>query len=107
MLDVLATRWALLIVRQLLTGKRRYSELRHAIGGVSEKMLAQTLRELERLGMITRTTYPVVPPRVEYELTSFGRESSAHVIALLHFVEMNVQGFFDAVTAYDARYAKG
>jgi DNA-binding HxlR family transcriptional regulator len=105
-LDVLASRWALLIVRQLLQARRRYSELRAAIGGVSEKMLAQTLRELERVGLISRISYPVVPPHVEYELTALGKNCASYVFTLLQFIENNVHAFNDAQTSYDERYAK-
>ena len=105
-LDRLASRWGLLIIRQLMHGERRYSELRHAIGGVSEKMLAQTLRELERDGLISRTSFPVVPPHVVYALTALGQRCAEHVMPLLSFIEHHVRDFADAHSAYDSRYSK-
>lgn len=100
-LDHLASRWASLVLRQLTRGERRYSELRAAIGGISEKMLAQTLRELERDGLISRTSYPVVPPHVVYALTPLGDECGAQVTALVRWIETHVNDFSDARRAYD------
>src|SRR3981081_225542 len=77
-LDHLASRWGSLVLRPLMRGERRYSELRSGIGGISEKMLAQTLRELERDGLISRTSFPVVPPHVVYALTPLGQECAAN-----------------------------
>ncbi len=104
-LDVLSTRWGLLIIRQLSTGTKRNSQLRHAIDGVSEKMLAQTLRELERLGLISRESFPVVPPRVEYTLTTLGVECSKLIAPFLRFIEGNAMLFRDAQRSYDERNA--
>ena len=99
----LASRWGSLVLRRLLTGERRYSELRAAIGGISEKMLAQTLRELERDGLISRTSFPVVPPHVVYALTPLGRECAVHVGALLGWIETHVRDVRSAHRAYDER----
>lgn len=71
-LDRVANRWTALAVEALSGGTKRYSEVRRELGGVSHKMLAQTLRGLERDGIVTRTVYPVVPPKVEYALTPLG-----------------------------------
>jgi DNA-binding HxlR family transcriptional regulator len=101
-LDRLASRWGLLIIRQLSTGTKRNTQLRHAIDGISEKMLAQTLRDLERLGLISRTSYPVVPPRVEYSLTSLGRQCAELIAPLLRFIEANVRSFYRE-SAVDSR----
>ena len=98
----LATKWAPLILRQLARGEKRYSELRGAIEGVSEKMLAQTLRELERDGLINRTSYPVIPPHVVYSLTPLGTQCAAHVATLLGWIEHNVRDLRDARLRYDA-----
>jgi DNA-binding HxlR family transcriptional regulator len=102
-LDHLASRWGSLVLRQLSRGERRYSELRGAIGGISEKMLAQTLRELERDGLISRTSYPVVPPHVVYALTPLGAECASHVGALVRWIETHVRDLAGARRAYDAR----
>src|SRR5919198_2439613 len=69
----IANRWTALIVQSLANGTKRYSELRRELGGVSHKMLSQTLRALERDGIVKRTVYPVVPPKVEYTLTPLGQ----------------------------------
>ena len=102
-LDHLASRWGSLVLRQLMRGERRYSELRTAIGGISEKMLAQTLRELERDGLISRTSYPVVPPHVVYALTPLGQECASHVGTLIRWIETHVRDLAGARRAYDAR----
>ncbi len=73
-LDRIGDRWTVLIVGVLGDGTRRFSELRDAIGGITPKVLTQTLRALERDGLVTRKVYPEVPPRVEYTLTDLGRE---------------------------------
>lgn len=102
-LDHLASRWASLVLRQLTRGERRYSELRAAIGGISEKMLAQTLRDLERDGLISRTSYPVVPPHVVYALTPLGEECASHVGTLIRWIETHVRDLANARRDYDAR----
>ena len=72
MLEHIANKWTILIVYALTQGKKRYSELKQQIVGVSPKMLIQTLRNLERRGLIQREVYPTIPPRVEYSLTPLG-----------------------------------
>jgi DNA-binding HxlR family transcriptional regulator len=72
-LDRIADRWTALIIYALSEGTHRFSDLQRRIGGVSQKMLTQTLRSLERDGLIERKVYPVVPPKVEYSLSSLGK----------------------------------
>lgn len=72
-LKVIGGKWKLPLLWYLQEGKRRYSELQRMIGGITPKMLAQQLRELEHDGIIARTVYPVVPPKVEYSLTTYGK----------------------------------
>ncbi len=72
-LDRIADKWTALIIQVLANGTRRYAELRRTIGGISQKMLTQTLRSLERDGLVVRKVHPVVPPKVEYSLTRLGR----------------------------------
>jgi DNA-binding HxlR family transcriptional regulator len=72
-LDLIADKWTALIIYLLSSGTKRYGELQREIGGISQKMLTQTLRKLEEDGLVKRTVYPVVPPRTEYELTDLGR----------------------------------
>jgi DNA-binding HxlR family transcriptional regulator len=72
-LEMLASKWVYLVVSALRTGRRRHSELARKVEGVTPKMLTQTLRGLERDGLVRREVFPVIPPRVEYELTDLGR----------------------------------
>jgi DNA-binding HxlR family transcriptional regulator len=72
-LDRIADKWTALIIQILAKGTMRYAELQRKIGGISQKMLTQTLRSLERDGLVQRTVHPVVPPKVEYSLTRLGR----------------------------------
>jgi DNA-binding HxlR family transcriptional regulator len=72
-LDRIGDRWTVLVVGALSTGPMRFGELARRVEGVSQKMLTQTLRGLERDGLVTRTVHAQVPPRVDYELTSAGR----------------------------------
>ena len=89
-LDHVCSRWGPLILIRLLERSRRFSELAHSIGGVSEKMLAQSLRALETDGFVLRTVYPTVPPQVEYSLTGLGGQLAPRVLALTSWVEENV-----------------
>jgi DNA-binding HxlR family transcriptional regulator len=73
-LDVIGNKWTTLIIRELLSGTRRFGELRAALTGISPKTLSDRLKELEAHGVITRRIYAEVPPRVEYDLTSQGLE---------------------------------
>src|SRR6478672_4248255 len=72
-LDRIAGKWTALIIQVLAQGTKRYATLQREIGGISQKMLTQTLRSLERDGLVQRTVHPVVPPKVEYTLTKLGR----------------------------------
>lgn len=84
------SRWGVLVLIALLTGTHRFSELRRKIGGVSERMLAQTLQWLEEDGFVSRVSYPVVPPHVEYSLTPMGQEVAAQVRGLADWIETNM-----------------
>jgi DNA-binding HxlR family transcriptional regulator len=96
-------KWAVLIVMQLDTASRRFSELRRLINGISQKMLTLTLRGLERDGYITRTVYPTNPPSVEYALTGLGREMVVPVKALGVWVLDNLHRIENARNRFDAR----
>ncbi|WP_406872413.1 helix-turn-helix domain-containing protein [Aminobacter sp. P9b] len=72
-LEMLASKWVYLVVGVLKPGKRRYGEMQRKVEGITPKMLTQTLRVLERDGLVRREIFPVIPPRVEYELTDLGR----------------------------------
>ncbi|MGS1093829.1 winged helix-turn-helix transcriptional regulator [Aquamicrobium terrae] len=82
-------KWTVLVVSMLGSGPMRFNELRHAIGGISQKMLTTTLRSLERDGFATRTVFPTIPPRVDYELTDLGRELLVPVTALADWARAN------------------
>lgn len=86
----LTSRWGMLVMIALQSGTHRFSDLKRKVGGVSERMLAQTLQWLEQDGMIARTAYPVVPPRVEYDLTPLGREAAERMRALADWIETNL-----------------
>ena len=84
------SRWGVLILVALRDGTHRFSDLRRKMGGVSEKMLAQSLQALEQDGFINRVSYPVVPPHVEYSLTQLGEQVSDKVAALADWIELNL-----------------
>jgi DNA-binding HxlR family transcriptional regulator len=98
-------KWSVLVVMNLSQGTQRFSELRDKIGGISQKMLTATLRGLERDGLVTRTIYPTIPPRVEYELTDLGRDLTVPVIALGKWALQNQGRIAAARAAYDAGYS--
>ena len=83
----LTGRWGMLVLRVLASGPQRFGSLRKSIGGVSERMLAQTLQGLERDGMVLRRDFQTVPPHVEYELTPLGHEAASRVDQLLDWIE--------------------
>jgi len=71
--QILDGKWTTLIIRDLLPGKRRYSELQKSLPGISPRVLAARLRFLEENGIVTKTIYPVIPPKTEYQLTALGK----------------------------------
>ncbi len=89
-LNHVTSRWGVLVLVALLAGTHRFSELRRKIGGVSERMLAQTLQQLEGDGFVARYALPVVPPHVEYSLTPLGVELAEKVRDLVDWIEGNV-----------------
>ncbi|MEB5929516.1 winged helix-turn-helix transcriptional regulator [Acinetobacter schindleri] len=89
-LEHLANKWSILVLHCLSDGVHRFSELKQRIEGVSEKMLAQTLKMLERDGFILRTVYPVVPPKVEYQLTITGSQAAEKINYLIGWLERSL-----------------
>ncbi|MFE9785471.1 winged helix-turn-helix transcriptional regulator [Nocardia salmonicida] len=89
-LDHIAGKWTILVVDALLDGTQRYTDLSRRIEGVSQKMLTQTLRSLEADGFVTRTAYPTIPPRVEYDLTALGRSLAEPITALRQWTETHI-----------------
>ena len=102
-LDRIGDAWSVLVVGILRDGSLRYSELAERIEGISPKMLTQTLRALERDGLLTRTVHAVVPPRVDYELTPLGRSLLGLVRALEEWAEGHIDDVEAARAAYDLR----
>ncbi|MBI1378953.1 MAG: MarR family transcriptional regulator [Frankiales bacterium] len=100
-LDRIGDRWTVLVVGSLAHGPMRFSELARRIEGVSQKMLTQTLRGLERDGLVTRTVHPEVPPRVEYGLTDVGRTLIAPLDALDAWARHNLPQIERSRTRYD------
>lgn len=90
-LKVIGGKWKLPLLWYLQEGKRRYSELQRMIGGITPKMLAQQLRELEHDGIISRTVYPVVPPKVEYGLTAYGKTLQPVIASLDNWGEKHLK----------------
>ncbi len=89
-LNTMTSRWGVLVLLVLSRGTHRFSQLRRQIGGVSERMLAQTLHQLEVHGLVHRRAFDVVPPRVEYTLTDAGVQAAARVAALVGWIEGHV-----------------
>jgi DNA-binding HxlR family transcriptional regulator len=105
-LDRIADKWSLLVIALLENRRLRFTELRREIDGVSQRMLTVTLRSLERDGLVKRTVHPVVPPRVEYELTSLGRTLHTTIRSLVTWTEEHQEEIAAARTAYDTRAAE-
>jgi DNA-binding HxlR family transcriptional regulator len=102
-LDRIADKWSLLAIALLEGRTLRFTELRREIDGISQRMLTVTLRQLERDGLVRRTVYPVVPPRVEYELTPLGMTLHATIQSLVAWTEAHQSEIAAARAAYDAR----
>ncbi|MGW0249776.1 winged helix-turn-helix transcriptional regulator [Nocardia goodfellowii] len=98
-LDVIGGKWKGMVLYQLMAGTARFNELRRVIPGATPRMLTLQLRELERDGVITRTVYPEVPPRVEYELTEFGRSLGPLLELMEQWGERYLVEIRDAVPA--------
>lgn len=98
----ITSRWGVLVLISLREGTLRYGQIRKRIGGVSEKMLAQTLQALERDGFVRRVSLPVVPPHVEYSLTPIGQEVAGQVQGLIDWIEDNMAAVMSARSASPA-----
>jgi DNA-binding HxlR family transcriptional regulator len=104
-LDRIGDRWTVLVVGALTGGPMRFSELSRRIDGVSQKMLTQTLRGLERDGLVTRTVHAAVPPKVEYELTESGRTLTGPLSALDAWARQHIEAVMRSRGAYDEAQA--
>jgi len=105
-LDRVGDKWSVLVVGALHDGPRRFSELRRSIEGISQRMLTLTLRGLERDGLVTRTIFPTVPPRVDYELTRTGRTLLEPLMALAEWAAEHRVAIQGARARYDAALRK-
>ena len=105
-LNRIGDKWSVQVVRLLGGGKKRFSELRHSIEGISQRMLTLTLKGLERDGLITRTAYPTIPPRVDYELTKLGHSLLKPIRELGDWAGQNRERIQGAREKYDARKPK-
>ncbi|KAA5606392.1 helix-turn-helix transcriptional regulator [Roseospira marina] len=101
-LSRIGDKWTIQVVMELEADPKRFSELRRAVGGISQKMLTLTLRALERDGLVTRTVYPTKPPSVEYALTDLGKEMVVPVRALGGWVIENLPRIASARQRFDA-----
>ena len=106
-LELIAGKWSLLTVYALRLGARRYSELQRSVGGISQKMLTQTLRELERDGLVSRKVYPVVPPHTEYELTALGHSLRPIAEQMGQWAEQHMTVVLQSRADYDAEIGLG
>ena len=110
-LSRIGDKWTVLVVRQLGNGPKRFSEIRRALGSISQKMLTTTLRGLERDGFVNRKVFPTIPPRVDYELTALGHDLLLPVGALGEWALKNAERVeraqmkFDAASGTDASAA--
>ncbi len=102
-LDRVADKWSLLVIALLDERTLRFTELRRTIDGISQRMLTVTLRQLERDGLVARTVYPVVPPRVEYALTPLGVTLHDTIKSLVDWTERHQNEIASARAAYDTR----
>ncbi|TMJ53935.1 MAG: helix-turn-helix transcriptional regulator [Alphaproteobacteria bacterium] len=96
-------KWSVFVIMLLGDGPRRFNEIKRMIGGISQRMLTLTLRGLERDGLVTRTVFPTIPPRVDYELTDLGRGLSKPVEALGRWAITHQAEIAKARTRFDAR----
>jgi len=105
MLDRIGGKWTSMLVKLLASApdEVRFSELKRGATGISQKMLAQTLRSLERDGLVTRRVEPTVPPRVHYALTSLGRSLETALVVVRTWAEAHMAAIDDARRAFDRR----
>ena len=100
-LDRIGDKWTVLVIGSLVDGSLRFSELRARIGGVAPKVLTQTLRAMERDGLLTRTVHAQVPPRVDYELTPLGASLTGPIATLTDWAETHLTQILGSRDSYD------
>lgn len=101
-LSRIGDKWTILVIALLSDGPLRFNEIRKRVGGISQRMLTLTLRALERDGFVTRTVFPSIPPRVDYELTPLGRSLLEPVQRLGDWAMQNMDRIEDARRSFDA-----
>jgi len=106
-LTAITSRWGVLVLIALLGGTHRFSDLRRKVKGISEKMLAQTLRTLESNGLVERIAYPVVPPHTEYSLSALGRGVAEKIEALTDWIEVKLPEMMEAQSRQPVRPGDG
>ncbi|MEV8518885.1 helix-turn-helix domain-containing protein [Dyella marensis] len=106
-LDRIADKWSLFVIAMLRDGPRRFNELRREVEGISQRMLTLTLRGLERDGLVTRTMYPTIPPRVDYELTEVAKGLLGPVMGLVMWAEENKEAITQAQKQFDEGLESG
>ncbi|WP_410613473.1 winged helix-turn-helix transcriptional regulator [Amycolatopsis sp. lyj-109] len=104
LLDRIGDQWTVLIVGALSGGPLRFTEIGRRVDGISQKVLTQTLRSLVRDGILTRTAYPTIPPKVEYELTALGRNLSEPLDVLDRWARQHMSAVQEARDAYDLEH---
>lgn len=100
-LNRIGDKWSVMVVGRLTKKTMRFNELRHSIGGISQRMLTLTLRNLERDGLVTRTVFPEIPPRVEYQLTELGRTLTDPLDTLWNWAAQHGEDVRTARETYD------
>jgi DNA-binding HxlR family transcriptional regulator len=105
-LQRIGDKWSILIVMILARGPRRFNELKRLIDGISQRMLTFNLRGLERDGLVRRTVFPTIPPRVDYELTDLGLSLCGPILALGQWAEANFDEIATSRAAFDAKAAE-
>ena len=102
LMGYIADKWTLLVFEELAEqGTMRFNELRKAVPGISQKMLTQTLRQMERIGLVSRTIHAVIPPKVEYQCTELGRSLGPTICSLWDWVEQNADAMEKARLMFD------
>ncbi|HAV1872811.1 TPA: helix-turn-helix transcriptional regulator [Enterobacter hormaechei subsp. steigerwaltii] len=104
-LDRIGDKWSIYIIATLSNGTLRFNELKRSVDGISQRMLTLTLRALERDGLITRTMFPTIPPRVDYELTELGKTLLGPIMALVNWANDNKLNIIEAHKGFDDRQA--
>ena len=99
-------KWSVFVIMLLGDGPRRFNEIKRMVGGISQRMLTLTLRGLERDGLVTRTIFPTIPPRVDYELTKLGRSLQTAVVPLGSWAQSHIGDISKAQDKFDKK-AKG